>query len=185
MIYFTSDLHFSHGRKFLYGPRGYKNEWKMNADIIKNWNSTVMEEDDVYVLGDIMLNDNINGRKCWNQLRGNKFIVLGNHDTSTRVEIYTSCPRTTILGYGYPFKYEKYHFFLSHYPTLTENYDVAEPLCRQVINLCGHRHTKDKFIDMDKGLIYHVELDAHDNKPVSIDQIIEDIKERINNNGNY
>ena len=29
---------------------------------------------------------------------------------------------------------------------------------------------------MDKGLIYHVELDAHNCYPVSIDQIIEDIK---------
>ena len=175
MIYFTSDLHLGHNRSFLYEPRGFDNITDHDAQIIKNWNMTVNDDDDIYVLGDIMLNDNINGRKCWNQLRGNKFIVLGNHDTSARVEIYTSCPRTTVLGYGYPFKYEKYHFFLSHYPTLTENYDAAEPLKRQVINLCGHRHTKDKFIDMDKGLIYHVELDAHDNKPVSFDIIRKEV----------
>ena len=29
---------------------------------------------------------------------------------------------------------------------------------------------------MDKGIIYHVELDAHDNKPVLLDDALEDIK---------
>lgn len=46
-----------------------------------------------------------------------------------------------------------------------------------VINLCGHLHTTDRFWDMDEhGLIYHVELDAHNMRPVLIDNIIEDIK---------
>lgn len=46
-----------------------------------------------------------------------------------------------------------------------------------MINLCGHAHTTNPFADMDKGLIYHVELDAHGCYPISIDDIIEDIKE--------
>jgi hypothetical protein len=32
---------------------------------------------------------------------------------------------------------------------------------------------------MDKGLCYHVELDAHNNYPVLLDNIIEDIKEYL------
>ena len=47
-----------------------------------------------------------------------------------------------------------------------------------MIDLCGHTHTDDRFADFDNGLIYHVELDAHDNRPVRIDQIIEDIKDK-------
>jgi hypothetical protein len=59
---------------------------------------------------------------------------------------------------------------------LCANGDNDKPLIKRIISLCGHTHTPDKFIDMDKGLIYHVELDAHENQVVSIDTIIEDIK---------
>ena len=48
-----------------------------------------------------------------------------------------------------------------------------------MISLCGHSHSQDAFADWDKGLIYHVELDAHNNFPVSIDSIIKDIKNKI------
>lgn len=86
--------------------------------------------------------------------------------------------RPTILGMGlaYILKYQGYNFYLSHYPTICTNGDSNKPLKRQVIGICGHSHTKNKFQDMDKGLIYHVELDAHDNKPILLDDIIEDIK---------
>lgn len=43
-----------------------------------------------------------------------------------------------------------------------------------------YKLTQDKFQDFNKGLIYHVELDAHNNKPVLIDNIIEDIQNKIN-----
>ena len=108
-------------------------------------------------------------------IKGKKYVILGNHDTNPRVECYRNSPDTEILGYAIPFKYGKYHFYLSHYPSLTANYDQDDPLPMRVINLCGHTHTPDRFSDMDKGLIYHVELDAHDNKPVSIEKIIEEV----------
>ena len=179
MIYFTSDLHFCHDRDFIYKSRGFDSVQEMNDAIIRNWNSIVTSEDTVYVLGDIMLKDNENGLKCWEQLKGKKYVILGNHDTNPRVECYRNSPDTEILGYAIPFKYGKYHFYLSHYPSLTANYDQDDPLPMRVINLCGHTHTPDRFSDMDKGLIYHVELDTHDNKPVSIEKIIEDIKKSI------
>ena len=84
-----------------------------------------------------------------------------------------------VIGYAHVLNYKGYIFYLSHYPTLTANGDDHKPLERRVINLCGHVHTPNKFLDMDKGLIYHVELDAHDNKPILLDDIIEDIKEYI------
>jgi calcineurin-like phosphoesterase family protein len=49
-----------------------------------------------------------------------------------------------------------------------------------VINLCGHTHTTDRWSDFDKGLIYHVDVDAHDMKPTLLDDIIEEIKEKVN-----
>lgn len=179
MIYLTADLHFCHYKPFIYEPRGFDSVEQMNEGIIRNWNEIVKPEDEVYVLGDIMLKDNEKGIECWNRLNGTKHIILGNHDTSPRVALYKAAPDTIVEGYAMPFVYHHHNFFLSHYPTLTTNFDVEEPLKKRVINLCGHVHTMDRFSDFDKGLIYHVELNAHHNRPVSIDQIIEDINNKL------
>ena len=180
MIYLTSDLHFSHNKPFIYKPRGFNSVLEMNNAIIKNWNNTIRHDDDVYILGDIMLNDDKEGIKCLSQLNGRLHIITGNHDTDNRNLLYANCHNVIeATKCARNFKYEKYHFYLSHYPTLTSNYDTDKPLKARLINLCGHLHTKDKFIDMNKGLIYHVELDAHNNRPVAIDEIISDIKKYL------
>ena len=72
----------------------------------------------------------------------------------------------------------KYHFYLSHYPTLTANLDDSKPLRARTINLCGHSHATDPFADWEKGCIYHCEVDAHNGFPVSLDTIIKDMKLR-------
>lgn len=178
-IWFTSDLHLCHDRDFVWEARGFKNITEMNRAIWKNWRDLVSYDDDVYVLGDLMLNDNDTAIALIKTLPGKIHVILGNHDTPARIDLYRSCPNIVEVEYGKPFKYKGYNFFLSHYPTLTANGDDSKPLNRRVINLCGHTHTEDAFLDWDKGLIYHVEVDAHDNKPVLIDDILEQIKGKI------
>lgn len=177
MIYFTSDLHLCHNQPFIYSPRHFQNIDEHNMTIIQNIVDTCVEpNDELYILGDLMLNNNETAMKLLASLNHiKKYIVLGNHDTQSRQILYESLPNTTVLGYGSVLKYKNYHFYLSHYPTLTSNYDDNQPLKRKVINLCGHTHTANRFDDFDKGLIYHVELDAHDNKPVSIIEILGDV----------
>lgn len=177
MIYFTSDLHFGHDKPFLYESRGFRTIYEHDIALVSNWNSIVNHNDDVYILGDIMLNDNEQGIKNFKALNGRKHIIIGNHDTNARVELYKQCHNTEVLGYAIPFKYHKYNFFLSHYPSYTNNYDSDKPLKARVINLCGHYHTQDKYDDMARNMLsYHIELDAHNNTPVPINTIIEDIK---------
>lgn len=176
MVFFTSDLHFGHDREFIYKSRGFDSVEEMNESLIFNWNELIDPEDEIYVLGDLMMNDISKGAECWKRLKGKKYVILGNHDSNARIRLYRELPNTEISGYALPYRYKKYDFFLSHYPTITYNYDTDEPLSVQVIDLCGHTHTRDRFSDMDKGLIYHVEVDAHDNRPVSIDSIINDIR---------
>ena len=180
MIYFSSDLHFGHARDFMYGPRGFNNVNDHDAEIVKRWNSIVKDEDEVYCLGDIMLNDNKNGIKLWNQLKGNKHIIPGNHDSTSRIKLYKKCPNTIVEKGSISFRYEKYNFYLSHYPSLCSHVAKDKPLYLRTICLCGHTHTNDKFVDMDKGLIYHVEVDAHNLYPVDIKTILNDLKEFYN-----
>lgn len=175
-IYITSDLHFGHQREFLWKPRGFQSLEEMEEQIVLNWNNLINEEDDVYVLGDLMLNDNNHGLSLIGELNGKLHIVIGNHDTDSRIELYKTLPNVVEIGYAYRLRYKKFRFFLTHYPTLTSNYDDGETLYNKLVNLCGHTHTKDKFCDFNKGLIYHCELDCQDNRPISIEQIINDIK---------
>lgn len=179
MIWFTSDCHFCHEKSFLWEPRGFNDQYEMNREIIKNWNEQVQADDDVYLLGDVMLNDNVEGLKCLKALKGRIHIVLGNHDSNARATLYKSCYNVVEVERAIPLEAEGYKFYLTHYPTITSNFDEKKPLERRVINICGHSHTKDKFQDMNKGLIYHVEFDAHNNAPVSIDTVISDIKKYI------
>ena len=177
-IWISSDPHFCHNKEFLYKPRGFNSVSEMNEKIIENWNSIVSNDDEVYLLGDVMLNNNAEGCRCLNRLNGKIYILTGNHDTATRIQEYVNIRPTILhLGLAYILKYNGYRFYLSHYPTLVGNYeDNDKPLNKCLINLCGHSHYQDRFQDMDKGLIYHCELDAHNCYPVEIDQIIEDIK---------
>lgn len=129
-----------------------------------------------------MLNDTDKGIKYFNQLNGNKIIILGNHDTTSKVERYKNeLMNTTIIGYSYLFRYKKYNFYLSHYPSICGNLDKDKPLKNQVINLCGHSHTQDPFVDFNKynSIIFHCELDAHNMYPICLDDIINMIKENL------
>ena len=175
MIYITSDTHFGHDKMFLYEPRGFTNIQEHDAQIIKNWNKVVSYCDDVYHLGDVMLGNNEHGLKCLKQLNGRIHIICGNHDTDTRRILYADCPNVVEVVDARRLNYKKHHFFLSHYPCLTSNIKDGRPPRKTTISLCGHSHAKNPFENWSIGRIYHCEVDAHNNKPKLLDEIIEEI----------
>ena len=59
-IFIVSDLHLAHSKEFIYGARGFENVEDMNKAIIHKWNEIVDEEDDVYVLGDLVMGPEVN-----------------------------------------------------------------------------------------------------------------------------
>ena len=182
MIWFCSDWHFSHDKEFIWKARGFNSVAEMNEQIIKRHNSLVAEDDDVYVLGDLCMSGNLAENKHYiERLNGRLHIVFGNHCTDNRKKMYESCHNVVELcGYATMIEYKKYSFYISHYPTNTGNYD-DRGLTGCVINLCGHVHTTNEFVDMDKGqMSYHVEMDAHNCYPVSIEEIIMTLKHYYN-----
>lgn len=179
MIYLTSDLHFFHDRAFIYEPRGFKSVREMNDAIIENYNKVVSPEDDVYILGDLLLGgpDSLDkGLKLIGELNGKLHLVRGNHDTDIRWAGYSTLQNVVEQQNAIYLKHEGYHFFMTHFPTITSNNDYDKPLKARTLNLCGHTHTQNQWLDKDKGYIYHCELDAHNNMPVSMDYIIEEFK---------
>lgn len=167
----------------MYKARGFDNIEDMNNAILKNWNAAVGEEDDVYVLGDLMLNDNRRGLDLLKQLNGYLHIILGNHDSDARVELYQSyLPKVVEIVYSTIIKVEKQHYYLSHYPSFTANYD-DKPYHSHLINLYGHTHQQTNFFTIDgknNPFMYHVGVDSHGCTPVSIEQISEDIHNEVN-----
>lgn len=177
MIYFISDTHFNHDREFVYGPRGFKSIEEMNEALIKNWNETVTDADDIYVLGDFFLGtDERFIRDTIMKLKGYIHLIFGNHDTPKKIQMYSEDPLVFCEGYALKIKYKKREFYLSHYPTLTAG--LEQDPNRAVINLFGHTHSKDKFYE-DRPYMYNVAADAHDNRPVSIEQVITDFNEKV------
>ena len=87
MIWLCGDWHFCHSRGFIYEPRGFNSIEEMNETIVDRHNSIVLPEDDVYVLGDLMLNDNEKGIELIKQMNGKLHIAIGNHDTISRIEL--------------------------------------------------------------------------------------------------
>lgn len=171
MIWFTSDFHFGHNREFLYGPRGFRSAEESAEKTIKNYNSLVEPDDTVYILGDCMLNDSSFGIECLHSLKGHKHLIIGNHDTDNKIELFKKEWIFESIQYGERLRYGKFSFWLSHYPMKMGIHKPRHP----VWNLSGHQHNEIAIHLED--CIYNVVLNAHDNYPVNIEQIVEDIQD--------
>lgn len=176
-IFFTSDTHFNHDREFVYSPRGFKTIQEMNGTLVKNWNETVGNDDDIYVLGDFFLGTDFNYiQEVLNKLNGRIHLVTGNHDTPSKITEYTSWNNIVEIADALRIRYKKREFFLCHYPVLTAS--LEQDLDKAVINLFGHTHSKDKFYE-DRPYMYNVAVDANDNKPVEIEEILTAFNDKV------
>ena len=181
-IFVSSDYHFNHDREFIWKARGFNSVDEMNEVIIANHNSVIIDEDDVYLLGDICLGGGIPGITAKNQalierLNGRIHIILGNHDTPARQEMYMMCKNVIDVKYADMIHYHGYHFYLSHFPTITSNLE-KETLKQCTICLFGHTHQNNNFY---QGLpfLYHVGVDSHNCYPILLDDAIEDMKQEV------
>lgn len=180
MIWLTSDLHLFHNKDFIYEPRGFASIEAMNEAIERNWNDTVNNDDEVYILGDLMVCgkavSNEVGMEVVRRLKGKKHIIIGNHDTNTRIKLYQQEASIVEVQYAKMMRYKGRSLYLSHYPTFTANLEHEKPK-QWIINFFGHTHTKERFFN-GIPFMYNVALDAHDNRPVLLDDALREIKER-------
>ena len=71
MKYYIADTHFGHQNILSFAKRPFSTIDEMEKTIISNWNHTVNENDEVYIVGDLFYRDNIPGR-ILSQLKGRK-----------------------------------------------------------------------------------------------------------------
>lgn len=81
-IWFTSDHHFGHKRIIELANRPFSSVEEMDEEMVRRWNAVVAPGDMVYHLGDFAFADHT---PYLARLKGQKRLVLGNHDHSNRV----------------------------------------------------------------------------------------------------
>lgn len=160
MIFFTSDLHIHHANIIKYCQRPFNSVEEMDNAIINNWNSVVAQDDSVWVLGDFtMSNDKILINRTLSRLNGNKYLVLGNHDSpackfsgfwsEVHELTHISVERETLVLCHYAMRV----WYKSHHGSW---------------HLYGHSHGS---LSEENNLSFDVGVDAWSYAPVSFNQI--------------
>jgi calcineurin-like phosphoesterase family protein len=167
MTYFLSDLHFGHDKKFIYEARGYNSIQEHDERLIDKINSIVKNSDDFWILGDCFLNDSKTGIANLKRLNGRKHLIIGNHDSDTKIKMFKKENIFEDIRYGYRLKVTKNKIFiLSHYPTFCGNHTND-----YVWNISGHTHNTSFFEFGDKK-IFNVSVDALDGFPIEKSEIL-------------
>lgn len=154
MIYFTSDWHLGHTNIIKYCNRPFQNADDMDWKIIKNFNEIVKPEDTTYFLGDFCFRKD--PLYYMSLMNGYKVFLWGNHD---RNQLFKTFPSECVYeGFGV-------RVHMSHFPedARKKGFDI---------NVCGHVHEKWK----TQGKLINVSVDVWNFKPVSIVQLIREVK---------
>ena len=85
--FITSDLHINHARILDYQPNRaakWKSVEEMNEGIIDYWTHTVRPNDELFVVGDLMMGHHSFMEDFLKRMTGKVHLVLGNHDFRIR-----------------------------------------------------------------------------------------------------
>lgn len=173
MIYFTADQHFFYRKEIPHiGDRKFKDAESKNAYLIERWNETVGPEDSVYILGDLSDGTSSETESVLRQLNGEKYLVIGNNDHYLDDPDFDRSFFVWCRPY-YELWYREEKYVLFHFPI------EAWSGCRKNrIHVHGHMHNKQAVpVPIRR---YEAGVDAHDGRPVSIDQVWEAVKEFTN-----
>ncbi|QTQ08574.1 hydrolase [Macrococcoides canis] len=172
MIYFISDTHFFHKNRAK--ARGFTVS-EMNNMLIRKWNRTVSNSDDVYILGDIFYGASIEeANQLLETLNGNKHLVIGNHDKHFLKKEKFNKNHFKEINHIIEFHYASYHFFLCHYPVIDWNRKRYGS-----IHLYGHVHENNEHQNVLGPQTYNVSVENIDYTPISIDTVIQIINKQI------
>lgn len=181
--FFTSDTHYFHENIINFCNRPFIDLNDMHYNLIKNWNDVVPKDGVVFHSGDFAMTSNINLiEKIVNQLNGQIYLVMGNHDYQNRFNrdviqklfyMVDDIFYISVEDDDYPAKHV--NFQISHYPFLY--------WYRSYINLHGHVHSGPNSTASEKVPLhekrYDVGVDNNEYKPISYSNLM--IK--INNHG--
>lgn len=178
-IWFTSDLHFNHENIIEYCNRPFYDVFEMNETLIRNYNSLVKPDDEVFILGDLCMGLPFQWSSIVSRLNGRKTLVLGNHDNE---KYYKTMPSIEyIIKKAEVLLFEGLCILLCHYP-YNEDYRCVKnlPSLDFDFSLCGHIHEKWRTNIIDGKFAFNVGVDVNDFRPVSLEEIIKEYQNANN-----
>lgn len=136
-VFFIADTHFGHEKIIDFENRPFKNTKEMDEMLIQNWNKTVSEKDEIFILGDFAFGEKEEIEKYIAALNGYKILVMGNHDRVYPLSWWQTTGIEEVIQY--PVIYKEW-FILSHEPLyINKNMPYA--------NIFGHVHGNPLYTD--------------------------------------
>lgn len=80
MNLYIGDLHFGHTNVIKHDNRPFSNIDEMDRALIYNWNQKVEKNDNIYIDGDFIYRSGREPEWYLEQLKGRKYLIVGNHD---------------------------------------------------------------------------------------------------------
>lgn len=200
--FFVSDMHYTHGKPFIYEPRGYASSEDHIKGTKKEWNKRCSNTSIVFHLGDIIFGDPTGDKliDLFNELNFKDLYVLpGNHTSGWRqlyeqlklrfyygmphhvsvFPLYWTIPSTNKRVIFLPNYFEirlnsKHHIILSHYPIASWNC-----MNKGAYHFSGHCHGSyaGSAKDTGQGLQVDVGIESFSG-PVSFTFLQEFLKDR-------
>ena len=193
--FFTADPHFGHANIIRYTGRPFQQpsdyvideeglvKWaspyikkqrarEMTGALIKNFNSVVGPNDDVYIDGDFAMGTTKEVLEYIRMLNGNLKFLWGNHDdmlkqVATIIDLYPDLRnRVKFLGDYHETYVQGQHIILTHYAMRVWNKSHHGSW-----NLYGHSH--GTLADDPHALAIDIGVDCHQYKPISFEQVKE------------
>lgn len=161
-VFFTSDTHFGHKNIITFCNRPYKNIEEMSEGLIQNWNKRISRGDSVYHLGDFSMGSKELTLKVLNRLKGNIFLVRGNHDDMIKGKL---ADRFAWIKDYYELKspLDKRKIVLCHFPIQVWNMSHKGSW-----HLHGHCHAGLKQEDIKR---LDIGVDNHNLQLVSLEEV--------------
>lgn len=163
-IFVVADTHFGHARIIEYEGRPFRTVEEMDEALVANWNETVRDGDIVWHLGDVSLHGAEKTRELVAGLRGQKMLVVGNHDASRSVTFWKKAGFAEV--YREPVWLDA--CVLSH--ELLAEAEIGAGL----INVHGHAHGSGRLTR--RSACVSVELTGY--RPVELTVVLARVKER-------
>jgi len=177
MKYFTSDFHIGHTKVIQFSKRPFSSVQEMDDTIIKNVISILKPKDELYFLGDFSWSLS-SSQKFFSQLPYDVdfYYILGNHENGH--ERFKS--RCKVISPLYEIVIAGNITTLCHYPMITWNKSHYNSW-----HLFGHHHNNsngtDKLSSLVHGKALNVNIEFHDYKPWSEDEIVAYMSKRPDN----
>jgi len=161
-IWVISDNHFGHANilnfkdndgNFIRGSR-FSSMEEMDEHMVDRWNSVVKDGDKVYNLGDVYFGQ---GYKLLNRLKGQKRLILGNHDNGKDQHLLQNFSKIQVWRV-----FSEFNMVLSHVPIHPSGLEYK-------VKYCVHGHIHER--NLDDPRYFNVSVEQIDYTPVNIEDI--------------